>query len=253
VPLIERSDLTVEQAIQAIQAAYNARVFHQEISSEAPTALNETDESAWNAPTQPLSSLDIRDEKEGQKATELLLHLTERADISFKEIIQVFETIYKINPASGAPQGLQRLAERSNLTVEQIVQILEVLSKFVASLTSEEKQIAKQLCVRLTQDHTFATIQYLSSVASLLDLEINDNYVFIEEEMPYIFHLLMYFIDIAFSYDLSQLQITDVPPLVNLVQQKIFTNDSRDGPYRALSEMIPQFHKLNSSNEQLAS
>jgi hypothetical protein len=220
--MVQRLDLTAEQAVQAAQALYR-------------------------------SSSEGLEEKE--LATQQLLRIAQQPDITIEQSIQAVEVLYGSSLEGSeekklTAQQLLEIAQRPNLTVEQEIQAVQALYQSCARRSLEEGQQATQLLWRLSQDTRLTISQRLSVVTTPIAVSescYKDKLRALQELC-----VLMPTEQIADYLDkhwpsgyYSQLEHEQVPDAVDFLKQELLSARVRDRIFDMLNGLIPQFNEIS--------
>ncbi len=220
--LVQQASLTFEEKIQVAEALYRCS---------------------------PLNS------QENQSAVDTLLAMAKEATLSVENAIQIFQVLYDYDLTTShegqqALSTLVRLAQRSDISAEQRIQIAQDLYE-TSPLHSASRQQAVQILWQQAQHPTLP--KKLRLEAATAPLTIRDSsypdraravrliltFTQGEEARAY---LEKHWQPISSG---SRSEPSDIPAMIELIQQDLLPTSARDKLYRILKQMVPHFDTLS--------
>jgi NACHT domain len=190
--------------------------------------------------------------QENQQAVEMLLAIAQAPDLNIEEAVEIFQLLYD-HDLTTSVEGqeallvLVRFLQKPGLSPQQQIQIAQDL--YEASLPrSASREQAVQILWKQAQDDTLASEMRLK--AATKPLIVGDaNYPDRAQALRIILtlkqrdearaYLEQYWQPVLMSNNRTEL--SDIPALIELIQQDVLPIDARDEIYRTLKQMVPQF------------
>ncbi len=220
--LVQQADLAFEERIQVAEALYRCS---------------------------PLNS------HENQRAIDTLLTLAKEPDLNIENAIQIFQILYDYdltasNEGQQALSTLIRLAQRSDISIGQRIQIAQDLYASSPPHT-ESRQLAVQILWQLARNEQLPTGQRLE--AATTPLTVGDSSY---PDRAQAVHLILSFKqgEEARAYlekywqpvsNGNRSEPSDIPAMIELIQQALLPTSARDKLYRTLRQMVPHFDTMN--------
>src|SRR6266487_743435 len=221
--LAQQANLTFEEKIQAAEALYRCS---------------------------PLNS------KENQQAVNILLSMAKEPFLKVTDAIQVFQILYDYDLTASkegqqALQALARLAQHPDLSAEQKIQIAQDLYE-TSPLHSDSRQQAIKILWQQAQDKTLPAEQRLE--AATIPLTVGDSsYPDRAQAVRSILtlkhgedartYIEKYWQPVSSSS--NKTEPSDIPAMIELIQQDLLPTEARDEMYRTLKQMVPHFDSVS--------
>ncbi len=221
--LAQQANLTFEEKIQAAEALYRCS---------------------------PLNS------KENQQAVNILLTMAKEPALKVTDAIQIFQILYDYDLTASkegqqALQALARLAQHPDLSAEQKIQIAQDLYE-TSPLHSDSRQQAIKILWQQAQDKTLPAEQRLE--AATIPLTVGDSsYPDRAQAVRSILtlkhgedartYIEKYWQPVSSSS--NKTEPSDIPAMIELIQQDLLPTEARDEMYRTLKQMVPHFDSVS--------
>ncbi len=220
--LAQQTDLTFEEKIQAAEALYRCS---------------------------PLNS------KENQQAVNILLAMAKEPALKVTDAIQVFQILYDYDLTASkegqqALQALARLAQHPDLSAEQKIQIAQDLYE-TSPLHSDSRQQGIKILWQQAQDETLPAEQRLE--AATIPLTVGDSsypdraqavrsILTLKQGEDARTYIEKYWQPVSSSS--NKTEPSDIPAMIELIQQDLLPTEARDEMYRTLKQMVPHFDNI---------
>lgn len=217
--LAQQADLTFEEKIQAAEALYRCS---------------------------PLNS------KENLLAVNILLAMAKEPTLKVTAAIQVFQILYDYDLTASkegqqALQALARLAQHPDLSAEQKIQVAQDLYE-TSPLHSDSRQQAIKILWQQAQDETLPAEQRLE--AATIPLTVGDSsypdraqavrsILTLKQGEDARAYIEKYWQPVSSSS--NKTEPSDIPAMIELIQQDLLPTEARDEMYRTLKQMVPHF------------
>ena len=221
--LAQQTDLTFEEKIQAAEALYRCS---------------------------PLNS------KENQLAVNILLAMAKEPALKVTDAIQVFQILYDYDLTASkegqqALQALARLAQHPDLSAEQKIQIAQDLYE-TSPLHSDSRQQGIKILWQQAQDETLPAEQRLE--AATIPLTVGDSsypdraqavrsILTLKQGEDARTYIEKYWQPVSSSS--NKTEPSDIPAMIELIQQDLLPTEARDEMYRTLKQMVPHFDSVS--------
>src|SRR6266487_120228 len=217
--LVQQTDLTFEERIQVVEALYRCS---------------------------PLNS------QENQRAVDSLLAMAKEPTLSVENAIQIFQILYDydlITSNEGQLSILARLAQRADISAEQRIQIAQDLYASSPPHAASRRQAA-QILWQQAQNEQLSTEQRLEAATVPLtigDSSYPDRAQAVRLILPFKqgedarAYLEKYWQPVSSGI---RSEPSDIPAMIELIQQSLLPTSARDKIYRTLRQMVPHFDTL---------
>jgi NACHT domain len=220
--LVQQADLAFEERIQVAEALYRCSPLNSQENQRAiDTLLALAKEPALNVENaiqifQILYDYDLTTSNEGQQALSTLIRLAQRSDISAGQRIQIAQDLYASSPPhvesrQQAAQTLWQQAQSAQLPTEQR------LDAATTPLTVGDSSYPDRA----------------QAVRLLLSFKQG------EEARSY---LEKYWQPVSNG---NRSEPSDIPAMIELIQQSLLPTSARDKLYRTLRQMVPHFDTVS--------
>lgn len=220
--LVQQTNLAFEERIQVAEALYRCS---------------------------PLNS------QENQRAIDTLLALAKEPVLNVENAIQIFQILYDYdlttsNEGQQALSTLIRLAQRSDISAGQRIQIAQDLYASSPPHT-ESRQLAAQVLWQQAQNEQLPPEQRLD--AATTPLTVGDSsypdraqavrlILSFKQEEEARSYLEKYWQPVSHG---NRREPSDIPTMIELIQQALLPTSARDKLYRTLKQMVPHFDTLS--------
>jgi hypothetical protein len=252
-----RPELSFEQTLRLLETLYGSSPNGSSEQQQTTQQILQLTQQTNLSFTEKLQAVEVLytcsplNSQENQQAVEMLLAIAQAPDLKIEEAIKSFQLLYDRDLTAStegqeALQVLAQLLQKPEHSQQQQIQIAQDL--YEASLPrSANRELAIQTLWKQAQDDTLAPEIRLK--AATTPLTVGDaNYPDRAQAIRVILtlklgeeariYLKQYWQPILTN---NRAEPSDVPALIELIQQDIVPLDARDEIYRILKQMVPQF------------
>ncbi|MBV9259012.1 MAG: hypothetical protein JO215_13445, partial [Ktedonobacteraceae bacterium] len=254
---LQRPELSFEQRLQLLETLYGSspdgsseqqQVIQQLLQlAQQTTSFEEKMQAA-----EVLYRCSPLNSQENQQSIDTLLALAQAPDLKIEETVAVFQLLDDYD-LTATPEGLEalstlaRLLQKPDLSQQQQLEVARGL--YDASLPrSENRQQAAQILWKQAQENTLPLEQRLQAATPPLTVR-DANYpdraqairiiLTLQQREDARAHLEHYWQPVSVSN--NRAEPSDIPALIELVQQELLPLEVRDEIYRILRQLVPQF------------
>jgi len=254
---LQHPELSFEQTLRLLETLYGSSPNGSSEQQQTTQQLLQLTQQTNLSFAEKLQAVEVLymcsplNSQENEQAVEMLLAIAQASDLKIEEAITIFPLLYDHNLTAStegqeALQVLARLLQKPEHSQQQQIQIAQDL--YEASLPrSANRELGIQTLWKQAQDDTLAPEIRLK--AATTPLVVGDaNYPDRAQAVRVILTLKQGEEARAYFEEYWQPVLTnnraepsDVPALVELIQQDVLPLDARDEIYRILKQMVPQF------------
>ncbi|MBA2393022.1 MAG: NACHT domain-containing protein [Ktedonobacteraceae bacterium] len=257
---LQRSELSFEQTLQLLETLYGCSPNGSNEQQQAIQQILQLTRQTHLPFEEKVQAIEVLyrcsplNSRENLQAVDMLLAIAQASDLRVEEAIEIFQRLYDYDLAVSiegqeALQILVRFLQKPDLSQRQQIQVAQDL--YEASFPrSANREQAIQVLWKWAQDATLPTKIRLE--ATKTPLMVGDaNYPDRAHAVQIILTLKQK--EEARTYleqhwqpvlQHNRVEPSDVPALIELLQQDVLPMDVRDEIYRILKQMVPQFGNI---------